>query len=566
MTVRRLVLRILALYILAAVFASACFAQIKLTTTLLPSHAESVPARAGGLLKISADAQNQSTSIVRLSFWTNAIPQQATITRVTLRLVGKPATPAGESNPQLVKLFVGEPGEDPIGQLTALPGESVFSLTSERLRGVIKFAPLGLALTSRSRLTDWDYYGLSDTDFASSFKPRLIVEYEVKEPDEFPHTTRTHRPFHPDLTQLVAKRFHPELTFISNPVFYAYYLSAFAKSSDKTFLYHFAWQPSPEPGNYMDFLERWHQAISVTPGSYALVTNNGQALAWNNRPFTVRQGLYSVGEDRIVLYDMEKNGAAAKTVNVNDLKLSVPPTVGADGSLFFVRSGYAYGLNPDLQELWRYPAQEGAGAETASRITLSPEGERYAYILTRRGKKNTLVRIDTTDGSATTIALSDKWTDFRRPLVVKGPEQDYVVASAYSQSDGTLSVYSGGALRWEQQGPVSQPIIDPAGKRVFVVQGGHFKIYDLLNGNAACTSDGSDLEATSNPVLDGNDNFYVWNNGTFFIYGNNCKVRLPPQRLTELPKDLELLFAPDGTLFARTAAQEFYTIRQSRPN
>jgi hypothetical protein len=94
-----------------------------------------------------------------------------------------------------------------------------------------------------------------------------------------------------------------------------------------------------------------------------------------------------------------------------------------------------------------------------------------------------------------------------------------------------------------------------------VVQGGHFKIYDLLNGSATCTSDESGIGATSNPVMDGEDNFYVWNEGKFLVYQNNCNVRLQPQRLTELPKDLELLFAPNGTLFARTATQELYTIK-----
>ena len=111
-----------------------------------------------------------------------------------------------------------------------------------------------------------------------------------------------------------------------------------------------------------------------------------------------------------------------------------------------------------MEELWRYPA----GANMVSRITLSPEPERYAYILTQRKNKdkllNDLVRIDTTDGSATRVALLDKFTDFHRPLVVKGPQQDYVVVSANSESDGTLSAYSGGALRWEKKGKVSSPM------------------------------------------------------------------------------------------------------------
>ena len=106
------------------------------------------------------------------------------------------------------------------------------------------------------------------------------------------------------------------------------------------------------------------------------------------------------------------------------------------------------------------------------------------------------------------MALLDKFTDFHRPLVVKGPQQDYVVVSANSESDGTLSAYSGGALRWEKKGKVSQPNVDRAGKRVFVVQDGRVHVYDLLNGNSVCVFGGQGHAATSNLVLDGDDNFF----------------------------------------------------------
>jgi hypothetical protein len=141
-----------------------------------------------------------------------------------------------------------------------------------------------------------------------------------------------------------------------------------------------------------------------------------------------------------------------------------------------------------------------------------------------------------------------------------------VVVSANSQSDGTLIAYSGGTVRWENQGPVSQPSVDRAGKQVFVVQKGQLQAYDILNGKAVCTSTETAMAATSNLVLDGEENLYFWNNGTLFGYRNNCQP-LFQQQLPDLPKDLELLFAPDGTLYARTATQpqQLFSLTPSQP-
>ena len=546
MTLKRLVVLILVLHIAAFVLAIPAFAQRRITTTLLPVKAESTPGGVGDILKISANGSDpiQSTSSAVLTFDPRGIPQQATINKATLRLVGKTNT----TNPQLVRVTV-DAQQDSMGQWTAVPGESVFSATSDSLRQVVATRvqaqqTIALRLTSKSRLSDWDYYALSDTAYPSSSKPRLIVEYELPAnldvPFESYAPTRTSWRFFPAPTQVKIKPFLSSVTIISNPAFYQgqgdVYL--FGKpTSQETLLY----------GLSSAGAVRLSIPIPVVPGSYALATETGL--------------LYSVGENRIVLYDLKKQGLKTKGVDAPDLKLSVPPTLGADGSLYFVRSGYGYvyGLNPDQQEIWRYPAEERTGAATVSRITLSPDAQRYAYTLTRRDNKNALVRINTADGSAEPATLSDKFTEFRRPIVVKGPEQDYVVVAAYSQSDGTLSVYSGGEVRWEKSGPVSQPIVDRDGKRVFAVQNGQLQAYDILNREVVCTSAETALEATSNLVLDGEENLYFWNNGTLLCYQNSCQF-LFRQPLGDLPKDLELLFAPDGTLYARTAAQQLFSL------
>ncbi len=69
----------------------------------------------------------------------------------------------------------------------------------------------------------------------------------------------------------------------------------------------------------------------------------------------------------------------------------------------------------------------------------------------------------------------------------------------------------------------------------------------------------SGLGATSNLVLDGDDNVYFWNNGDLKGFTKNC-LRFVSRKLDGLPKQLELLFAPDGTLFARTETNALYTL------
>jgi hypothetical protein len=565
MTLRRLVLRILALYIGAGFFANTALAQKKYVTTVVAFKAESVPARTDNMLKISADDSDpiQSTSHAVVTFaLDNAIPKDAGISRATLRLVGRPATEyIAEQNSQLVKLVAIHHRESFVGQWNARPNESVFTASSESLRQVVAQAvlsgTLSVELTSRSRLSDWNYYGLSDKNLASSFKPRLIVEYGMPQhlENDIQSTTRTSRIFLVGLegkVKVVEEPFHKEIKFLTNP--------AFGKgdnvfvigdpSGDKPYLYDFSTYGAAN----------WSVPVATAPGSHLLMAPWGFTRTSMNIPMLVR-GLYSIGKNQIVLYDLIRRGQIAKTVDVKDLVLEIPPTVGADGSLYFVRSGYVYGLNPNLQELWRYPDKEGAGTDAATRITLSPELDRYAYVLTRRGKVDSMVQIDTTNGSATQVALGASFEGFQRPLVVKGPEQDYVVVATYSHDDGNLSVYSGGKPLWQQPGTVSQPVVDQAGELVFAIQNGSLHEYNLMNGAAVCTSAENDLEADSNPVLDARNNLYVWTKGTLVGYRSNCH-RFFVQRL-DLPQKLELLFTEVGTLFARTGSDQLFSIRQS---
>jgi hypothetical protein len=547
MTLRRLGVFALGLQLATFVCARPARAQVRITSTLLPVKAESTPARPDDMLKISANGSDpiESTSTALLSFDLRGIPQHANITGATLRLVGRSNGSAPQ--PQLVRITA-DSQTDSIGQWTAVQGETVFSAASDRLKqriaaGVQAQQTVALRLASKSRQSDWDYYSLSETAYASSYKPRLIVEYTI--PDATPEldtTTRTFWKFLPDSEAVLVRTFFDKVSPISNPAFYQGNIYLFGNpSSQETSLYGVA------PGG----AEQWSTRIKDKPGWNALATRTGR--------------LYSVGENYIRLFDLQKQGANLPAVSVPGLTLDVPATLGADGSLYFVPSGngYVYGLNPEQKELWRYPAENNAGSATVSRVTLSPVAQRYAYVLTRRSNKNTLARINAGDGSASLVTLDEKFTKFHRPVVA--PEHDYVVVAAYNESAGTLSAYSDGELRWEKPGSISQPVTDHAGKKVFALQNGRFRSFDILNGEVQCSSPepGPELTGDPNLVVDGDDNVYFWSKARLYAFKSNCE-RLFERSINGLPQDLELLFGPDGTLYARTRMQQIFTLTPIR--
>jgi hypothetical protein len=620
------------------VFASVAMAAAQeRMTTLLPVRSESAPPRRDGMLAITADDSRpiKSTSQACLLFDLSTIPEDAHITKTTLRLVGKPGA---YQNPQVVQIFP-ESQKEPVGYWFASCAPTcdsifVFSASGEDLLKVVMAAlkkkdpKVSLTLSSTSRLGDWRYYSLTAYDDTSSFKPRLIIEYDLPgrspEQQERMRTDRTHWKFFPTVTEVKVKPIMGHTTLISNPVFYRGGLYLFGSpTSESTYLY----------GLHSSGSERWKRAIkgvvsevSVTRGGTGytsapaiqftggggsgaeavavikdgavarIVITDGGAGYTSAPTVTVTGGggsgaeasavirpdtpashalvtdtgrLYSVGEDRIALYDLDKEGEPIRHVPIRDLKISVPPTLGADGSLYMVPSGYGsiYGLNPNLEELWRYPSD--AGEQKVKEITpfvLGPGRQEYGYAARGTGKKNELVRINTADGSVERQEFSEKFTDFHRPLVSKGPEQDYVLLGAYSVEDGLLACYSGGKEIWARGGPVSRPNQDSQGNKVLVVQNGRLRAYDKLNGAELCSTDEeTPLEATSNLVLDGEDRIYFWNNGILYGYTSNC-TRFLSQTIKDLPERLELLFGHDGTLVARTEGRRLYAITPSQPS
>lgn len=256
---------------------------------------------------------------------------------------------------------------------------------------------------------------------------------------------------------------------------------------------------------------------------------------------------------------------------MGDLKISVRPTLGSDGSLFLVPAGtgYIYGLNPNLEELWRYPP--GPDAREANEITpflLSPVREEYGYAARRAGSQNEIIRINTAHGAAERRPLDSKFTGFHRPLVLRGEKEGRMFLAAYSVEDGVLACGFGCGRSWQKVGPVSAPASDRRGNRIFAVQGGRFRAYDSRSGNELCSAGAaSPLEATSNLVADGEDNVYFWNNRILYGYTADCRRFLNQDLKGRLPEKLELLYGPEGSLYARSEEdQSLYLLGPAAPD
>lgn len=543
------------------------------TTTVLPTRSENLPAGQSTLLKIQADGRNTPLSRGRLILDLGPIPPGVTIKSATLQLV---ASEGGGDQVQEVQVFA-DGGSDPVGRWTSRKDRCcIFATSTERLRQVVAKAfadnkPLSLMIQSISTNSDWTYYSTNSTaEFKdiSANRPRLIVEYELppalaarqRERD----TARTGWKFFPRPVQATVSPALAQVKgMISNPVFYRGGIYVFAQSQGKPMLYALTssganlWGP---------------KEITSTPGEYALVSVTGR--------------LYSVGAKRIAVYDLERAGEEITQVSGERFTFAGTPTLAADGSMFAMPSGfgYIYGLNPVLQELWRYPSDGKTKVAAASPVALSPQAGRYAYLLTRTDKETRPVQIDTATGAADIADLKVKvtnggaqterdldlqFTSFLRPLVVKNNEADMVFLSANTVSNGMLVARSGKDVVWFNEGLVAQrPIADREEQHVVAVHKRAFRLFDKSNGTkATCSSSDDKLTATSNLVMDGDGNTYFWNSGSLSLLGYTkaCQKFLS-QQLKELPENVDLMFAPDGTLYAWSATDKrLYTITLGSP-
>jgi hypothetical protein len=531
-------IRIVFILIAMSAYASQAWAIRQATTVLFPSNEIG-----NEKLKIAANDANKPTSIAKLSFNLSKLPAGISIKQVTLRLVSEPTK--ASANEQIVKIFLDTGEGQSLGYWFADPASKIreFPVTSDALLNVAQTyyqqkSPLNLQLRSTSRLSDWQYYSRRSFDHNPSNKPRLIIEYEREIP-AIQSTEKTPWRYYYGAPEqkgqgvaLKMEKLFDGAEVLSNPVFAGLSTSVFAKPAGRPIhLYSLS----------LNGRERWSTAIKQAPGGHAVVNQY--------------EVLESIGEGGIVLYDLKQQGKELGTVKVAGLKGAPPPTIGADDSLYFAKTGHVYGLNPQFNELWRYPLKKPTSA-TFSRLSLSSEYQRRAYFLSRIDVVNTLVALDSMVGQPEfAIDVDDKFTEFHVPIVMPATNtetqetMEYVCISAYLGQDGLLACYVDGELSWKKSGRVSQPVSSFDEERLYVVQNECLWALERFNGKEVLKHCEDGLADTSNLVLDGDENIYFWNKGTFKVFDRNLKP-LISTKLEALPQNLELLFAPDATLYA----------------
>ena len=275
-----------------------------------------------------------------------------------------------------------------------------------------------------------------------------------------------------------------------------------------------------------------------------------------------------------------------------------------DGTLYVIDDTDIYALNPDFQMLWR----TGIGTSEKARMTLSPDGQFvYAAGLLPDGenKKAKLLAINAQTGTSTELpnefAFPEASKVLENPVVVRHPDggADYIYVAANSKSNGVLKTIKNvptgeigdriADLKQVKQetGFFSQPAPDSAvppakgdlsAKKLYVVwqdkekQPSPIRLvsinceYGAIENrdtqaitDLASVADGSWLWNGGNPVMDHDGNVVFWENQRLFGYGPGNNQRFAA-KIPSLPKELELSFGTDGTLYATDKAGALWAI------
>lgn len=415
---------------------------------------------------------------------------------------------------------------------------------------------LTVTLESKSRNTDWTYYGGNASDTAA--QPRLIVTY-LPAPARSVQSTDWK---HSDPNTFWSSPLGPGQLLLTNPFSYGDLVYVVAQSSDGPYLYRLTG---------LNKGAGWKLKYPVEANSFAFVAASGRLQ------IITKDALYSCNLTDLPTTDTLTCAApAAGKLTVNAGKT---PAMGPDGSLYFKNvdeAGTIIARNPLLQEIWRTDLKPTA----MSPITISANG-RYAYALAdvainahNAATTIALLRIDTTTGETVAEEIADKGT---KPLlkelfqpgvvskVINKRNVDYVFVAGNSGDTGILQLiaFEGGSqpnVLWSRPGKVeSAPvpgIMD--GDSLFIVQGGKLRSYSWFSEQAGSTGAKSDSEMTDeavqlpNPVsgarllVDGSDSIYMYDsNGSLYAYQSVSKKISPVQKLGFSPK---VLFAASGAL------------------
>ncbi len=321
---------------------------------------------------------------------------------------------------------------------------------------------------------------------------------------------------------------------------------------------------------------------SPSPGQHLLVSKSGH--------------LYIVGDGKIIPYrigsdgrpgrrTVSPEGAPTDVVPVTGLNAAQDaPTVGADGSMFYVtksvEKGYTVvGRNPDMQELWS-ASVEGP----TSRAMLGPSG-RYVYVTT---KGEGLVTIDARTGKKFVNPLPNaqalkvaQSAYLQTPVAFKasdGTEKVYVAADLVDS--GVLTLFNNNKTK---NGANGNGTIEIGGEQTALMFGQPLvttgSVYivrvDSTNKNSAYVEQldrwtGAETKAgpplmiaTDNPYLakggnlatDKDGNVFAWNGnsqlGDLTAFSPSLNPLFPPVNLSgQLEPNSNLFFGTDGTLYA----------------
>jgi len=599
--------------------------QTETIVTLIPT---AVVSNAGeDSLQVESDDQGRPLDTALLRFVTRSLPESAHITRATLRLVWK-ADPDNRNRQTIDVISVSERtdhwneekleklvedrnkteealgGEKnrfcflilddkdldkdvPVAKTVDLPPSGKNKLNIHSSEEGTKVISLLLWPTEDNSRRVFRYSNPSREDRVSANQPRLILRYTVRpspppvfQSDGLP-AVRSPRAFLPGenpsvQNSYIGRKVTPERTWSHTPAFYNHLVYTLTEKTAQKYLDALAplgalfWSaeiPAPPDGAPKD------------PGRHLVGSNSGR--------------LYVVGNQRIIVFQLDPDDPLRQPImlhnlSVPDLNPDVPPTVGPDGSLYFMNLQQVYGLNPDLQELWKV-VLAGKGA---SRLSVGPSGE-FVYFTARN---EGLVAINAQTGEYFAKRLPNqeavKGVDhpgLHTPVVIRHPdgtEKIYVAADAVNR--GVLACFDNfktnpdyglakGRIEpaWKKEGLFSQPGLDPIQphpeekdpsktKKLYSVKvemdRGRLIAMDWLDGST--TSEGTPFPVGEkapfilnggNLALDKDGNLFLWNGdgGRSNLSGFNASLsKIFDVVISRFPPESQLLFGNDGTLYA----------------
>ena len=568
---------------------SSVLAQEQGVITLMPTVVRTEPSTCASLTIAAKD--DQPTCKIVFNFQTGSLPVGAKFTAASLMLVGKMRAKQtitvymndeklifGETTPSANESF--PPSKRSIWQGTTqvldklnAPPVAAFSL-------ILQTNSTGLA-------SQWDWHDRDGSDRSGS-RPRLVLAYNV--------------PGRPTVVQTggVPSTQSPAL-FLPTP-------PAAAQFTSRAVSNVWSYVPAFYKGRVYLMSQNGSQlqalpALGAPPIWSVPLTNPGQHLV-----LTASGRIYVMGNNQILVYQFDPSNTATPAVELKtlggqplspksgaNLNAVRAPAVGADGSLYFVNGQEVYGLNPDLQELWKVtlttatPGGVSVGVGPSGRfVYLISKGEGLVAIDAQTGERVTIAA--PTDGSQSKLADNRNIT-FHAPVVIRHPDgTEKIYVAANSANDGVLANFDNSVTRVGQSrsgtitagwqplpGLWSQPIPDQlspgtttepnTAKKIYAVNvrngQGSLKALAWLAGSeqtatpSFAVSDSSDLlNAGSNGgslAIDKDGNVLVWNGTDLKLY-----VFKPSGSVTELPLapssgitvGSRVLFGSDGTLYA----------------